>query len=212
MRLLVDRGGSLVIYLVKILVFSWMVFGGFSFVALAEADEIIQARNCRNLKAQIGVTSLASNYSTFRFRALSPCLFDHSIQLGASLGWVGFPYEDPKEEEWSQIYGAEILFHGAVNMDFIVGSDFSTGLKADLAFGSINVRSSKYKDGVLEEKKKNLIGTSEFTLGLSSTFTSWTSMIGITSRSFSNGIHRIEGERVPRHDLGFVVAIDYMLN
>lgn len=197
---------------VKTIVFSWIAFFGFSFVALAEVEELIQARNCRNLKAQIGLTSLASNYSTFRFRALSPCLFDHSIQLGASLGWVGFPYENPKEEEWSEIYGAEFLFHGAVNMDFIVGNDFSTGLKADLAFGTISVRSSKYNDGVFEEKKRNLIGTSEFTLGLSSTFTSWTSMLGITSRTFSNGIHRVEGERVPRHDLGFVVAVDYMLN
>lgn len=182
-----------------------------STLVLAEEGEMWESRNCRDLKAQVGITSIASTYSTVRIGALSPCLFNRSVQLGLSLGSVGFPYENPKEEEWSMVFGTEIMLHGAVNVDFVEGGDFSTGLKANLAFGTINVRSSKYKDGVFEEKKRNLIGSSEFTLGLSSTFTHWATLIGITSRSFSNGIYRVEGERVPIHDLGFTVVVDYLI-
>ncbi len=174
------------------------------------ADAVPAAKSCENLKAEVGVSLVGSDYNGYRTSVMSPCLFDRNIQLGMIYGLIDFPYLG--DEGWETVVGHEVLFSFSIKQDFVANEKYASGLKVQLGFGTVRVESQKYKNKEFEKVKINSIPESDFSVGWHTTFQNWEGNVGLMSRSFNSlEAYSIKNELMPQRDFGYQVGLSYLI-
>ncbi len=174
------------------------------------ADAVPAAKSCENLKAEVGVSLVASEYNGIRTSVMSPCLFDRNIQLGMIYGLIDFPYLG--DEGWESVVGHEVLFSFSVKQDLVANEKYTSGLKVQFGFGTVRVESQKYKNKEFEKVKINSIPESDLSLGWYTTYQNWETNLGLISRSFNSlEAYSIKNELIPQRDFGYQVGISYLI-
>jgi len=175
------------------------------------ADGVPAAKSCENLKAEVGVSAVASKYDGIRTSVMSPCLFDRNIQLGMIYGLINFPYLG--DDQWETVFGHEVLFSFSSKQDLFRNDKYSWGLKAQFGAGTVRVESQKYKNKEFEKTKINSISERDFSVGLNITGQNWEGYMGLISRNFSGlEAYRIKNALVPQIDFGYQIGLSYLIN
>jgi hypothetical protein len=174
------------------------------------AEPVPTARSCENLKAELALSVVGSDYSSLASSVMSPCLFERNIQLGLIYGLIGFPYLG--DDQWEIISGHQLLFSLSVKEDLVRAENYASGLKVQIGVGVVTVESQAYKNKEFQKAKINSIPESDVSLGWYTSYHSWETNMGLIFRNFDSiDAYRIKTELMPRNDFGYQVAISYLI-
>ncbi|MEI8026014.1 MAG: hypothetical protein WCI18_06680 [Pseudomonadota bacterium] len=174
------------------------------------ADVVPTAKSCENLKAELGLQLVGSDYNGYRASVMSPCLFDRDIQLGMIYGLIDFPYLG--DDQWESVLGHEVLFSVSLKHDLVAKEEHTSGLKVQFGFGAVRVESQKYKNKEFEKTKTNSIGESDLSLGWYTTYQNWETNLGLINRNFDNmNAYSIKNNLMPQRDFGYQIGLSYLI-